>query len=449
MKRFPVRHVVYIGDPADKHVRYRRIIPAGLRARLDGRTEWSHTFPRGTLLGEIERTAKALAAQHAALLARAKAGETISPAVIAQAERDAAVFLAGDKVRLYERITTLAYHAPHWPDKPLIGATLNALEHGGKFVPDVLTLAAANERRADPPNARDVANAVKAFVSVIGEKDVRAIRRGDVRQFVAHELARGVKPSSVRRRCISLQGIVTDTFDDMEIAQANPFARLKIEGSAPSADDRHCFDRDMLAKIDSYVAASKRIKPETRNVLTLLKLTGAMPSEIGGLAVSDVRLDAAVPHLVIRKNETRGLKTTERKRSVPLIGVAIDAATDAVRRAKLRNGKGDGRVFTRGFGNNGRKADNISANLNALIDRAGVKSKKLTLYSFRHTIEEAMRAAGIDEHLARSIMGHAARDSHERYGAKQRPLTELRDALAKALERLGDVEKQETEEEAA
>jgi site-specific recombinase XerD len=456
MKRFPVRHCVYIGDPADNYIRYRRIIPEKLRPQLDGRTEWSHTFAKGTSLGEIERHAKALAAQHKALLLRAKVGETISTAMIAQAEADAGVFLAGDAAARYEWQSFLANEAKSLPPSAPFALQLNALEHGGKFVPDMLTLTAANERRSKAPNPRDVANAIKAFVAVVGEKDIRAIRRSDVRRFIAHELARDVKPSSVRRRCVTLQGIITDTFDDMEIAQANPFARLKIEGSAPSVEDRDCFDREQLAKVDSYVAASKRLGPETRNVLTLLKLTGAMPIEIAGLTIGDVKLDHAVPHIVVTENQTRGLKTPHRKRKVPLIGDALTAAQDGVRRALTRSkgkrgagGAGDARLFTRGFGANGRKADNISANLNALIDRAGVDSKKLTVYSYRHTVKEAMVTAGVEEHLRRQLLGHSPRDSHERYGAKQRPLTELRDALASALECLGDVEKQETEKDEA
>lgn len=451
-KAFPIRHCTYIGEPAENHVRYRRIIPAKLRGRFDGRKEWSKTFPRGTSLGEIENTAKALATQHRALIARAKAGEIIGPAVIEQAEKDAAVFLAGDKATLYEYQAFLAQQTAGLPRNSSLpfAVQLNALEHGGKFVPEMVTLAGANETRDGERNQRDVASAINAFVKVVGERDVRAIRRADVKRFVAHELARNVKPSAVRRRCVSLQGIITDYFDEKDIDQPNPFARLEIAGSAPSVDDRYCFHRKMMDDIDAYVAKSNRIKPETRNTLTLIKYTGAGPNEIGGLALADVVLDHEIPHIIIRKNDTRGLKVraqgandkrSPRERRIPLLGPALDAARNAVERAKRRRAKPKDRLFTRGFGKNGRKADGISANLNALIDRAGIKSKKHTLYSYRHTFKEALVAADVPENLRRQLMGHTRdgeprqrrqSDAHDNYGGR-RPLIEARDALQKAL----------------
>jgi integrase len=465
-KAFPIKHCVYIDDPADQHIRYRRIIPKNLRERFfNGRTEWSHTFPRGTSLGEIERTAKALAVQHRALLARAKAGEIINEAVIEQAQKDAAVFMAGDKAALYEWQAFLATETQSaaLPFGHPYRIQLNALEHGGKFVPEMVTLAGANATRPGKRGNRDIANAIKDFVRVIGERDVRAIRRSDVKRFVEHEIARGNRPSSVRRRCISLQGIITAYFDDNEIAQPNPFARLKIDGAAHSLDDKFCFDRAMLAKIDAYVAKSKRMRPETKHMFALLKLTGAGPKELGGLLLGDVVLDHAVPHIVIEENDVRGLKVkaqdgkadSPRKRRVPLIGEALEAAKDAVAHAKRRGAKATDRLFTRGFGDNGRGADNISANLNSIIDRAGIRSKKHTLYSYRHTLKEAFVAAGIEEHLRYQIMGHSSGDpsekkqrrqsaSHNKYGGR-RPLPELRDALLEAVPRLGDVATEEAE----
>lgn len=77
-----------------------------------------------------------------------------------------------------------------------------------------------------------------------------------------------------------------------------------------------------------------------------------------------------------------------------------------------------------------------------MIRRAGVpKSRRLVIYSFRHTLEEAMRAAGVKEHTQKRIMGHTDNSITGRYGAPAGMLDELQAALQKASPLLGNVDK--------
>ena len=119
---------------------------------------------------------------------------------------------------------------------------------------------------------------------------------------------------------------------------------------------------------------------------------------------------------------------------MPLIGVALDAATDAVEPA------GDRVELFTGYGASGRGADFISARINAALRRAGIpRSPRLTSYSFRHGIVEALRVAKVQDDLRRRLMGHAARDIHGKYGATMPELVESRDAMLAAMECLGDI----------
>ncbi|MDA9009455.1 tyrosine-type recombinase/integrase, partial [Alphaproteobacteria bacterium] len=59
---------------------------------------------------------------------------------------------------------------------------------------------------------------------------------------------------------------------------------------------------------------------------SLLVNTGMRPVEAIGLELDDIFLDHPVPHVHVRRNSTRGLKTDHSERLLPLLGVSLDAA---------------------------------------------------------------------------------------------------------------------------
>ena len=78
--------------------------------------------------------------------------------------------------------------------------------------------------------------------------------------------------------------------------------------------------------MDRYFANAPRLTDDIRRMYLMLKLTGARPLEIGGLDASDVLLDHKVPHIWIRSNAHRRVKTKGSERRIPLVGDALDAA---------------------------------------------------------------------------------------------------------------------------
>lgn len=435
---YVTKHEKGSGRPAS--YRYRRVVPPAMRATI-GRKVWLKSFRADASLAYIERTARRLAAEHELQIAAAKGGG-LTPEVQADIEAQARDWLSGDKAKLYELVAFLTDEARSGHD-PRAAALVNAIEHGGRYTPAGVTLTAAYAEdkrllegtRSEPP----IAYAVNLFVSGIGDKDVTVISYADVEDWlVGLRKAGTLDPATVKRRLGSLRGVLTRAFRRIEHKGENPFAGHKIDGSAPSRDDRHSFNRVMLAKIDSYLDTSRRLRPETRNILKLMKCTGAGPAEIGGLVLADVELDQPIPAIWIRANAARGLKTEERPRRVPLVGDALTAAKDAHKRALVRS-KGKSHdlvpVFT-SYGANGRGADWISAKINAAIRRAGVTDKKLVAYSYRHTLKDAMRAAKVPEHIQRALLGHAGKGSADNYGSREW-LTESRDAIEAALRCLG------------
>ena len=365
---------------------------------------WIKTFKRRAPLRQIVVEVERLASEHDRRIARARGGEVIDDALIAKAEDQARSILELDRADVHDFMSIM-----RGATSPTTVATMTAIEHGGHYVPERMTLTAVHERDkklyGGSRSERPFEYGVASFVSIIGDKDVREITRADVAEWLA-KVGEKQSPATVKRRYGALRGMINRTFLDLEHQGRNPFERHKIEGGSGRNDDRLPFSREMLEKIDSYLDASKRLKPETVNILKLMKATGAGPGEIGGLSLADIVIDGAeIPYVWIRPNEIRGLKNDAvRERRIPLVGKALDAAKDAVMRAKVyAKGKLPEQVQVFQSYNQGeRGADSISAKINNVIRRAGIpKSPRLVAYSYRHTMKEALRSAGVADHVQR------------------------------------------------
>ena len=65
-------------------------------------------------------------------------------------------------------------------------------------------------------------------------------------------------------------------------------------------------------------------------MLALISDTGLRLSEAVGLAISDTKLDAPTPHIIVQPQPWRSLKTKSGYRKVPLVGASLWAAKRVV-----------------------------------------------------------------------------------------------------------------------
>jgi integrase len=424
--------------------RYRRIVPPDVRNAIN-RKNWIKSWRAGTPLAVVEREARHLAAKHDNEIAAAR-GEELSPAQVEQVEAKARDWLAGDLSDLHGFLAMLAEHREDFGELPPdIEAVARAIEGGGRYLPESLPLTAAlardAERYGQDRDPRPFTQALGSFVAVIGDKEVTAITRADVGEWI--QSMDNLKPVTVRRRVGCLRAMVNRLFLDLDLDRRNPFERHTVKDGQGLASDRLPFNTAMLDLIDAYLSSNQRLGHETRNIMRLLKGTGAGPGEVGGLVLADVILDSEVPYIWIRPNALRGVKAAVRDRQVPLVDEALEAANDAYRRTTARaEGKShDHAAMFESFGEGIKAADSISAKLSKAIRAAGVpKSPRLTAYSFRHTVKEAMRSAGVVDHVQRRLLGHSGQGVADRYGSPRGRLNEAREALERALEHLGDVD---------
>ncbi|MCA1777598.1 MAG: integrase, partial [Loktanella sp.] len=124
----------------------------------------------------------------------------------------------------------------------------------------------------------------------------------------------------------------------------------------------------------------------------------ARPSELAALTTDQIRLTDTVPHISIEP-VGRQLKSANARRVIPLCGVSLEAV----------------RVHPDGFPRYRNSAAGLSATVNKYLRGAGLlETPQHTLYGLRHSFEDRMLAAGVDERIRRDLMGHAL--NRERYG---------------------------------
>nr|WP_255553495.1 DUF6538 domain-containing protein [Maritimibacter sp. DP1N21-5] len=136
---------------------------------------------------------------------------------------------------------------------------------------------------------------------------------------------------------------------------------------------------------------------QARGILIGMINTGYRPSEAASLLPEHIVLDATIPHIVIAP-EGRQLKSQYSRRSIPLTGVSLEAF----------------RQNPRGFP---RYADNpaLSATVNKFLRENGLQeTPEHTLYCLRHSFEDRLLAAEVDERIRRDLMGHTL--NRQRYG---------------------------------
>lgn len=447
IKTTPFRHVTMRG----KAFLYRRTVPPQVRGKIlreDGspRADWVHTWPAGTPIATVEREAFKYSHKYDGLILAAKGN--VRQIEIADAEASAREWLAGDPDDLAHFLTLLteakAMGTLSRADQTMRQAVMGGGTHPGDSPLLSAALAQDIERYGSARDNYPVESTGTDFIKVISDRPITTITRQDAMAWIDSLRAKGYAPATLRKKVGNMRGLLNRAFLDLEYQGLNPFAKHRLKGNG-SVTDRLPFNVAGLAAIDAHLANSKRLKPETKQVLRIMKGTGASPKEIGGLVLADVQLDdVEIPYMWVRLNSQRGIKAASRDRQIPLVGVALEAMTEAVSEAMARTSgesPDTAKLFAGFGGKTGQDAKLISKNINKAINAAGIpKGGRLSAYSYRHSFEEALRSANIPSHMTDRLMGHTIPGIAGRYGSPRARLSEARDAIEKALDHLGRVD---------
>lgn len=339
----------------------------------------------------------------------------------------------------------------------------------GKAAPTIrqssLTLADAVERYISvrQPSAKAISEtrlALRQFEEVVGRKALAAIARDEVYSVVEYlskkmvggktteSVVRPLSEQSIRKRLRMLGSAVNFMRDRQLYTGDNPFADLRLSRHVAPIDkaimpSKRRFQISELNAVfthpwftgcesDSkpYTPGNHRLTDERFWVPVLALFTGCRAGELGGMKVSEVRLDHSYPHFIVRDNEYRRTKSG-RARSVPILQALLDLGF-AEYVASVNDGKID-RLFPRwiapkrkgateaddpAWSNSGVvRAFNrnvVPAALGSILPTGA--RREVTFHSFRGAFKAMVGTwPNVPSLIYDEVVGHKQSDLNERY----------------------------------
>ncbi|MDO3579300.1 phage integrase [Ralstonia pseudosolanacearum] len=266
-------------------------------------------------------------------------------------------------------------------------------------------------KRRDEKFAEDARRTIKTLTDAVGDKPMDDLTRVDAHAYVAAEQKRGVKTGTIDRYMNTIRAVIGTWLREKEIDRTNPFTRIPIPANGEDAKKREPFTE---GEFKNLLAACRTKDDDVRWLIAILADTGARMAEITGLAMSDLVLDAEVPHIIIQPHPWRTLKNDSSARTVPLVGAALWAAQRVTERAT----KGQRFAFPRYTDAEGTKATHASNTIAKWIRGLKIDGKAMdhTAHDLRHTMADRLREVGCPPEIRLAIGGWAIAGIGATYG---------------------------------
>lgn len=247
------------------------------------------------------------------------------------------------------------------------------------------------------PKRRAIAN----LIEVIGDKPITGVSRNDALDFRTwwqdRVLAEGVEIGTANKDIGHLNKMFRTLDRSMRLGLGPVFGDLRIEGE--STNSRVPFDVEFVQREILKDGALAGLNEEARRVLYLIAETGLRLSEAANLNETTIKLDAEVPHVMVRPDGRR-MKTEQSAREIPLVGAALKAM----------------QAHPHGFPRYRDRSASLSATLNKFLSENGLRPTfDHSAYSLRHTFEDRLTAVEAPEKLIANLMGH--KYSRPKYGS--------------------------------
>lgn len=253
-------------------------------------------------------------------------------------------------------------------------------------------------RKWENPRKKAIAN----LISVCGDKPIDQLKRSDLINFRQWWMERieenDLSPNSANKDFTKSKIVlckVSEThFPEMKMRALYEGVKVREQPGK-----RHPFTTEFIEGTLLNRLKMAGLGEELFLFLHAMTNTGARVKELTGLMKEDIVLDHDIPHIIIRKNEIRSLKTKNSERVIPLVGASLAAF----------------RRLPEGFIQYRGKSDNLSNALNKFMREHDVfPSQEHSLYSLRHSFQDRLILAEAPERIQADLMGHAI--SRPRYG---------------------------------
>ncbi|TGN55488.1 hypothetical protein E4L95_14990 [Paracoccus liaowanqingii] len=248
------------------------------------------------------------------------------------------------------------------------------------------------------------------LMGITGDAILTDVRREHANLFVEKLRERGITSETITKYIYQIKPVFDTAIREFELGIPNPFESLTVAGRG--TEKPHERLPYTLSELQAIWQRCRAMDDERRWAIAMLSDTGARQAEVVGLRKEDVILTGDVPHILIRPNINRRLKNAQSERKVPLVGEALWAA----QRAMTTEGDHLFPVFQPRRPGGTFNPNSASAAMNKWLKDNGLAKVGQGLHSFRHTLVDRLRDAGVPKDMRDQIGGWKSQGVSEGYG---------------------------------
>ena len=258
---------------------------------------------------------------------------------------------------------------------------------------------------------------IRHFEEAVGKVAFYDVKRTHALEFrswwIKRKKENGFKSNTANRELDCLRRLYRVIYDIDSIETKNPFTRVRLK--ADVSGRRAPLTSDQIRNGILASGALDGLHSDFQLLLNLVINTGMRPIEAIGLEHNDIIFDHDVPHVHVRQNPVRVLKSPHSERLIPLLGVSLDAGKELYERG--------------GWGKRlGKSAYATTVITKHLKTNASFQANGLTMYSLRHWFQDQLTQLSVVDRVQCQLMGHKL--NRPTYGDGM-PLDMLRDIIAK------------------
>ena len=217
-------------------------------------------------------------------------------------------------------------------------------------------------------------------IDLLGDRNIGDYSTADAGKFRSWLIERQLTVSSIRRVFGTIRSIINLGINEYGLSCSNGFSKIYL----PSETKINPRKTIPISNIKNIQNVCRELDDDRRWLISLISDTGARLSEIAGLLVTDINVEADHPYLRIQPHPWRPLKTNSSERSIPLVGSALWAAQ------RIKDNQESVFAFPRYSNEETCNANSASAAVNKWL-KAYVPDG-CVLHSFRHSLRDRLRA---------------------------------------------------------
>lgn len=265
-------------------------------------------------------------------------------------------------------------------------------KYWGYSKPRILNKSPHQVRKWKNPRIKAIRNLIK----VVGNKAVSDLTREDMllfRNWWFDRLDKNNMTANSANKDITFCKVIVEAVCEnlkLPLDVQHLFRKLSFETKDDDAR-RLPFDTKYITDVLLNPANLKGLEEQAKWLLHAFAETGAGISELVGLLPEDISLNDEIPHIAITPRKHTGLKTKYRKRTIPLVGHALDAF----------------RACPEGFFKYRANPDILSTTLNKYLREKNLMPSEMhSVYSLRHSFQDRLLAANVPDRIQAQLMGH-------------------------------------------